>query len=521
MGLVNQFKDLWQPLGANQKVSLILAASLVGLAMVALMVWASQPNMQLLYGNLDAEEAGDIVEKLEQKGVKFETGRNGNSIYVESSKVHRLRWELASEGMVPSGNGPGFELFDQGSFGISDFVQRTNYLRAIKGELERTIAQFSGVRSARVMVVMPENRIIVTSEGRDRASASVFVDTAGSLDISAVNSIRHLVANSIQALNVNDVVVVDSEGVVLSEQLRSDGLKGGISNDVIRYRKGLEAYFTTKVQSMLDRVLGPHQSEVRVAVDVDTSTVVTKEESFDPEGVLRSSVVEETKMTEKESGGGAGGVAGTTSNIPDVGGAASGKFLDREDSTEQKTESYEIGRVTSDRVQNPGTIRRLTASLLVSKRYDEQGNPIDRDVTELQELRQIVINALGIELKNGQTADELVTVNEMVFATDPLALQSQTMMEGFDLQKWLDIGKNLAGIVLGIGVIFYFMQTLKKTKPEEMSIEVLQPEQALQSRKLEDSGTVTPEMLNELIKQKPTNIGVSLKEWIGETENSR
>ena len=149
---------------------------------------------------------------------------------------------------------------------------------------------------------MPENRIIVTSEGRDRASASVFVDTAGSLDISAVNSIRHLVANSIQALNVNDVVVVDSEGVVLSEQLRSDGLNGGISNDSIRYRKGLEAYFTTKVQSMLDRVLGPHQSEVRVAVDVDTSTVVTKE-SFDPEGVLRSSVVEETKISEESEEG--------------------------------------------------------------------------------------------------------------------------------------------------------------------------------------------------------------------------
>ena len=177
--------------------------------------------------------------------------------------------------------------------------------------------------------------------------------------------------------------------------------------------------------------------------------------------------------------------------------------------------------MTSDRVQNPGTIRRLTASLLVSKRYDEQGNPIDRDVTELQELRQIVINALGIELKNGETADELVTVNEMVFATDPLALQSQTMMEGLDLQKWLDISKNLAGIVLGIGVIFYFTQMLKKTKPEEMSIEVLQPEQTLQSRKLEDSGKVTPEMLNELIKQRPANIGVSLKEWIGETENSR
>ena len=114
-------------------MSLILAASLVGLAMVALMVWASQPNMQLLYGNLDAEEAGDIVEKLEQKGVKFETGRNGNSIYVESSKVHRLRWSWRQKEWSRRGTDRSFELFDQGSFGISDFVQRTNYLRAIKG----------------------------------------------------------------------------------------------------------------------------------------------------------------------------------------------------------------------------------------------------------------------------------------------------------------------------------------------------------------------------------------------------
>jgi len=519
MGLVNQFKDLWNPLGANQKVSLILAGGLVALAMIALMIWAGQPNMQLLYGNLNAEEAGDIVDKLEGMGEKFETGKNGNSIYVESSKVHRLRWELASEGLVPSGTGPGFELFDKGSFGISDFVQRTNYLRAIKGELERTITQFSGVRSARVMVVMPENRIIVTSEGRDRASASVFVDTNGTMTLAAVNSIRQLVANSIQALRADDVVVVDSAGVVLSEDLKSDGLNGGLSNDVIKYRKGLEVYFTTKVQSMLDRVLGPHQSEVRVAVDVDTSSVQTTEKSFDPEGVLRSSVVEEQKTVEKESDGSLGAVAGSTSNIPSSGNGSGGSFTDREDSTEQKTENYEIGEVVSNRVQSPGSIKRLTASLLVSMRTDEEGGALPREPAELQELRQIVINALGIQLKEGETAQDLVTVNEMVFAADPSALQTQSMNQGFDLNKWIELGKSLVGLVLGLGVIVFFIQMLKKTKPEEISIEVLQPEQVLQNRKLEDNGTVTPEMLNELIRQKPANIGVSLREWIAEPES--
>ncbi len=515
---MDQFKELWQPLGANQKISLILASGLVVLAMIALMIWAGQPNMQLLYGNLDAEEAGEIADKLEQMGVKVETGKNGNSIYVEGSRVHRLRWELAAEGMVPSGNGPGFELFDQGSFGISDFVQRTNYLRAIKGELERTITQFSGVRSARVMVVMPENRIIVTSEGRETATASVFVDTNGGMTLSAVNSIRHLVANSIQGLNVNDVVVVDSAGTVLSEELRGDGLNGGLSNDAIRYRKGLEVYFTNKVQSMLDRVLGSNQSEVLVAVDIDTSSVQTTQETFEPEGVLRSVVTDEKKMLEQETSGGGNSAAGVASNLPDPASGSEGTVMSREDSTEQKTQNYEIGKVVSNRVQSPGTIRRLTASLLVSKRLDANGSPIDRTVEEIQRLRQIVVNALGIDLKDDQTYEELVTVTEMTFAPDPYLVQTETLQKEVDFQKWVEYGKSIGGIVLGIGVIVFFLQMLKKNKPEQISIEVLQPEQVLQNRKLEENGTVTPEMLNELIRQKPANIGVTLREWIGEPE---
>lgn len=519
MGLINQVKDLWQPLGVNQKISLALASGLVAMAMIAMVVWAGKPDMQLLYGNLDPQEAGEIMEKLEQLGSNPETGKNGNSIYVEASRVHRLRWQLAAEGLVPSGTGPGFELFDEGSFGISDFVQRTNYLRAIKGELERTITQFSGVRSARVMVVMPENRILVSSEGRERATASVFVDTKGGMNLSSVNSIRHLVANSIQSLDVNDVVVVDSQGVVLSEELKSTGLNGGLSNDVIRYRKGLEVYFTTKVQSMLDRVLGPNQSEVRVAVDVDTSSSQTTEESFDPDKkVLRSSVTDEKKMSERESGSGLGGAAGVISNLTNQGEGAGGVFTDKEDTTEQITENFEVGKVVSSRIQSPGTIRRLTASLFVSNRMGDSGAPINRTPEEIQELRQIVINALGIELKEDQSSEELVTVTEMEFAADPFGIQTMFMQKEVDYQRWIELGKNVAGIALGIGVIFFFLQMLKKNVPEQISIELLQPQEALQSRKLKDSGTVTPEMLNELIRQKPANIGVSLREWIGESE---
>ncbi|MDQ8202530.1 flagellar basal-body MS-ring/collar protein FliF [Pelagicoccus sp. SDUM812003] len=517
--MLTQFKEIWSSLGANQRISLILAGGLVVLAMIGMMIWAAQPDMQLLYGKLSPEEAGKIIAKLEQKSIPFETGSGGNSIYVESSQVHRLRMELATEGIPAGGSGPGFELFDEGSFGISDFVQRTNFLRAVQGELARTISQFDGVESARVMVVMPENRLLSSREGRDRPTASVFVNASGSLSSSAVNSIRHLVANAIQRLDVNDVVVVDSMGTVLSESLRSDGIGSGISNDVIRYRKSLESYFTGKVQTMLDRVLGPNQSEVRVAVDVETASVQTTEKIFDPESqVARSFTTGEDKQIERETSGEQGGAAGVTANTPANATAPNVSNLkEREDSKKTRTESYEINERVVSSVQNPGSIKRLTASLLVARRMEVSGNesrPVERTPQELEELRDIVVNALGIQLAPGQSSADFVTVKEMTFAADPFMIKEEVLEQDANIQRWIEIGRSGVGAILGIGVILFFLQMLKRHKPEKISIEVMQPEQMLQSRKMEDTSVVTPEMLNELIRQKPANIGVSLREWI-------
>ena len=514
-----QFKEIWNSLGANQRISLILASGLVVLAMIGMMIWAARPDMQLLYGKLSMEETGKIISKLESQGVLFETGPGGNSIYVEASKVHTLRAELAQEGLPAGGSGPGFELFDEGSFGISDFVQRTNFLRAVQGELARTISQFDGIESARVMVVMPENRLLARSEGQDRATASVFVN-GGNLSTSTVNSIRHLVANAIQRLNVNDVVVVDSIGNVLSEELRSDGLGVGMSSDVMKFRKSMESYFTTKVQSMLDRVLGHNQSEVRVAVDIDTSSVQTQETIFDPESrVARVVSSNEGNNVERESSGdGTNSAAGVASNGQGAGTATSSfsTIKEREEDSKTKSEEFEINQRIVSSVQNPGSIRRLTASLVVAKHIDDSGAAISRTAEELQELSDLVINALGIELAPGETSANFVTVKEMEFAPDPFKNHEQILKDDANMQRYIEMGKNGLGAVLGIGVILFFMQMLKRYKPEKISIEVLQPDQMLQSRKMEDTSVVTPEMLNELIRQKPANIGVSLSEWIGD-----
>lgn len=521
-GLAKQFTELWGPLGLNQKISLILAAGLVGLTMIAMFIWAAKPDMQLLYGGLSDGEAGEILAKLEQKGHQVELGKGGGSIYVDASKVHKLRAELATEGVLPGGSGPGFELFDAGGFGISDFVQKTNFLRAVQGELARTIAQFSGVEAARVMVVMPENRIVVSREGRDRPTASVFVETSAGLTMPSVNAIRRLVANAIQGLDINDVAVVDNSGVDWTAEMRSEGITG-ISNEAIRFRTKWESYFTTKVQTMLDNVLGSNQSEVRVAVDIDTSSSQTTETSFDPESQVARSVTSKENTNSKRENSGSPAVVGIAANV-EAAEAGTGNSTESSDKNKETIQSFEISEVVSSRVQNPGGIRRITASLLVAKRYTEEAgqrvlNP--RNENEMQDLRQIVIHALGIDLSGGLKAEEVVTVQEMDFAPDPMAYKMDEMSKSVDISYYLDIAKNFGGIILGFGVIIFFLKMLKSNQPEKISMEVLQPEQLLQTRKIEDTSTVTPDMLNELIKQKPANIGVSLKEWVGDMEGAK
>src|SRR3954470_7357536 len=167
---------LWKELGLNQRVSIILASAAVVGGLIAPVVWARGPDLQLLYGRLSGKDVDVIVSQLKAQNIPHEI--NGSAIYVASDQVHRLRMELASKG-VPSGDGVGFEIFDKGQFGLSDFVQRTNYLRALQGELARTISQLDGVRSARVMIVQPENRLLLTGDGV-KPTASVFVDMGGS-----------------------------------------------------------------------------------------------------------------------------------------------------------------------------------------------------------------------------------------------------------------------------------------------------------------------------------------------------
>lgn len=515
---------LWKELGINQRVSLVMAALAVVAGLVALAVWSHRPDYQLLYGRLSEKDAAAIISQLQAQNIPYKASSGGSNVYVPTDQVYRLRMELASKG-IPSGDGVGFEIFDKGQFGLSDFVQRTNYIRALQGELARTISQLEGVRSARVMIVQPENRLLLTDQNI-KPTASVFVELASSrLEVDAVNSIRNLVANAVQGLQPDQVAVVDNRGRVLSEDLRQDPTLSSASSQM-RYRQQVEDYFSKKIESMLMPVVGNHNAIVRVSAEIETEATTLTQEKYDPEGqVVRSQTISEDVSNSSEAK--AGGAVGVTANTPgpqtdkNAQPAAEQKPTSvTESNRKNRTTSYEIGRVVTNVSRQPGSIKSLSASVFIAERgVGTDGKPIKRTAEEMQALRQIVINALGLRADAGRSVDSLVSLQETAFQTEPIAQQIQQIQSETRMQGWIESASRYVAMGVAAIVLLVFWRMLKKQKIEPVPMELLAEAPDPTKRALQSNGGLTPELLNELIRQKPANIGTALREWVAVKKN--
>ncbi|HVU25875.1 MAG TPA: flagellar basal-body MS-ring/collar protein FliF [Opitutus sp.] len=523
---------LWKQLGLNQRVSLVLAALVVAGGMAALLMWARRPDYQLLYGKLSERDTAAVITHLQGANIPYRV--NGSTVFVASDQVYKVRMDLAAKGL-PSGDSVGYEIFDKGQFGLSDFVQRTNYFRAIQGELARTIMQVQGVQAARVMIVQPENRLLLTDQAA-KSTASVFIDLGGGrLELDQVNAIRHLVANAVQGLQPDQVAVVDNHGRVLSEELKQDPTLGTATSQ-IRYRQQIEDYLGRKVETMLAQVLGPGQAVVRVSAEIDNETTTSTAEKFDPEGqVVRTQTITEdvSNSTETKSTGGATGVS---ANVPEKAqgtAPATRPTSSNEQNRKNRTTTYEINRTTTSTTRAPGAIKSLTAAVFVAERpapAPAAGAPANtpapapaaRTPQELEALRQIVINALGLHAGAGERPDTLVTLYEMPFtsATPPaLSPETRSVQTQWRWQGWIEAASRWGAVLLAAAVFLFFWRQLSRQKIEPVPVEVLALSPEAANRALPQSNGLTPEALNELIRAKPAHVGVALREWVGSNKN--
>ena len=522
--------DLWKQLGLNQRVSLVVAAIAVAGGLIGVVLWSQRPDMQLLYARMGEKDAAAVISYLQSQNIPHQVSAGGTSVMVPSDKVYKLRMDLAGKGL-PSGDGVGFEIFDKGQFGLSDFVQRTNYLRAVQGELARTISQLAGVRAARVMIVQPENRLLLTEQGV-KSTASVFVDVGGGrLEVEQVNAIRHLVANAVQGLSPDQVAVVDNRGHTLSEQLKQDPLLGNASSQM-RYRQQVEDYLSKKVESMLAAVIGPGNAVVRVSAEIETEATTLSSEKYDPEGQVVRNQTQTDDITNTTEAKAAGGAAGVSANVPDKAtGAVDGSrpVSTSEQNRKNRTTTYEINKTVTNVVRQPGTFKNVTAAVFIAPRLvavplaadAPKGTPAPapqpqkRTQQELDALRQIVINALGLKPVAGQTPDALVSLQEQPFqAALQLPGQFEAAQGETRLQSWLEVASRWAAVGGAALVLLVFLRVLSRQKPEPVPVEVLSLSPEAAARSLPNSNSVTPELLNELIRQKPTNVGVALRDWV-------
>jgi flagellar M-ring protein FliF len=517
--LLQQLRQLWSQLGINQRVTLSVTGVAVLAGMIGLVAWSQRPQMQLLYGRLSPKDVSSVMASIQELGVKSEMGNSGTAIYVPSDQVHKVRMSLASKG-IPSGEGVGFEIFDRGNFGVSDFIQRTNYNRAIQGELGRTISQLQGVRTARVLVVIPENKLLFT-DVRTKPTASVFIE--GSLTTEQVNSVRFLVANSVEGLKAEDVSIVDNRGQNLTESLRDDPVLGAATGQM-RLRKNVEDYFASKVETMLARVLGPGKSVVRVSAELESEALTRSEEKFDPDGqVVRNETTTDDTLTTNESEPGAA-PAGATANL-NAGDAGGGKNNSKtsDQQKKNKTTTFEINKVVLNSVKAPGSVSRLSAAVVVApdplNAQEKDPKKAEKKTEERKTmLRGMVANALGVK----GTEEELkrvVSIEEMPFSEPPSIDQGIMDM----ISRNTDLLRDAGAVLVAVLLFGAFVRMLRKTKPDEIPMEMLsaqtepEPVGSLpggQQNAFASSQPVTVDLINDMIRRKPENIGAALRNWI-------
>lgn len=413
--LTRQFKAL----APARQATLVATAA----GSLAFFIWlssgAQSQDYRLLFRGLEDAEVAQIVDALAAERIDYQFAEGGSAIEVPGAKVHEARMRLASRGL-PSGSSPGFEIFDQGSFGVTDFVQKVNYNRALQGELARTIEQVEGVDKARVQLALPKRKTLLRKDDR-RASASVVtrLRPGWDLDPAQVRGIVHLVASSVEGLDVSQVTLVDNRGRLLAPQADMD-LAGGGAGPAMGAERRVEKELEGQIESILERTVGIGRVVAKVSAELDWTQTEKTEEVFDPDSQVARSTQRDSESATDSAG--EGGVAGIVANSPEVAEAAGATASGSNSERTSETINYEISKVVSRHILPTGRIQRLSVAVLVDGKpavapiegadgaedgADASGF-VPWSAEELEEFSQLARRAVGFSPERG---DEISVIN--------------------------------------------------------------------------------------------------------------
>jgi flagellar M-ring protein FliF len=427
----------------------------------------SAPPMELLYGNLSATDSREITQQLELKGIPFQSVNNGAEIMVPSERVTPIRMEIAEMGL-PSGGSVGYEVFDtMDALGSTNFMQNVNLVRALEGELARTIKSIEGVQSARVHLVMAQ-REMFTRETQEPTAAIYVKMRSGRLAENQVNAVQHLIAASVPKLKPSNISIVDERGALLSRSFENDEQMVAAQQDESRNK--LERRLAQAVTQMVESSLGPGKVRTEVRAEMEFDKVVTAEEIFNPDQqVQRSSVTvtENNSSTENQPSD-----VSVANQQPDaaVNAGGAGRAQTNENRTEE-TVNYEISKQTVNRVRESGTVKRLSVAVLVDGTYTTNAETGERTYAALPEetltkIDSLVKTAIGYDADRG---DQIEVVNMPFTGFDDLAAGPEEFnLLGFTKEEIMRMAEGLGVAIVAVLVILLVVRPLVTRAFESM-----------------------------------------------------
>ena len=443
---MNDILGIFNKLAPQQRI-MIGGIALVTVVLLGVLVsFLNEPNYATVYSNLAQEDAAKVIEHLNSKKIPYKIEDNGTTIKASTEVVYETRLELAAKG-IPNSGILGYEIFDKSTMGMSEFMQKLNYKRALEGELSRTIVQQDGVEAARVHIVTPEKSIF-KNEQNDATASIVLKLSRSSISKENINAIVNLVASSVEGLSKGKITLLDTNGQLLSQN--SDENEFGISTSKqYEIKQSIENYLVSKAQKVLDNILGYGNAIVQVNAELNFDQVERTMEDFNPD---RQVAVSEQSIKTENMGA---TYADTSAQV-----------------SQNTTVNYEISKTIQKVVEGTGNIKRLTVATVINDeiKHVKNGELTEtvhepRSEEQIQKLEQIVKNAVGIDNVRG---DEFSIVNihfdngmtEKGF--DETETTSQTPFDNMD--KLINLVLILSAIIASLILLLKLMKRLKTEK---------------------------------------------------------
>lgn len=455
---MNNFVDTLKKLGPARLS--IMGAVLLGLLIffIYISMQVSGPKMKMLYKDLSSEDSAAVAAKLEETQIQYEISPDGATVKVPEKEVGRARMLLSQSGL-PNGGSLGYELFDkQSSFGTTSFVQNINQVRALEGELARTISSLSPVRSARVHLVLPQRELF--SREQRPASASVFLKLKGAaeLDKEQIAGIQSVVASAVPGLKAKNVSIVDSEGALLAQGGEDDSTQ--LNNKVEDARRNYEQRLTRVVEDLVGRTVGFGNVRANVVADLDFDRTSENSEIYDPNGqVVRSTQTVDDKSNETDK---TSSSVSTQNNVP--GGNAdllNGSGPTSSAARTEETTNYEISKTIRSTVRETGQVKKLSVAVLVDGTYDvdAEGKKTykPRSDAEIKNLTALVSSAIGYDQARG---DKLEVINMQFADISTTPEDDASKILGFERADLLDAAEVLTVAVMIVLVVLLVLQPM-------------------------------------------------------------